>query len=144
MTPEMIARSGSEEAHQTALFAWAALELKAGRYPELEWMHAIPNGGSRGDDAKSRAIHGGKMKAQGVKTGVSDISLPVKRGPYSGLYIELKKPGKNDGGSKDQKAFGEFVKREGFCFYICEGWEHARDVLLAYMNLQSWEWMTIR
>ena len=78
MTPGQLAKSDSEAAHQTALFAWAALQVK--RWPELRWLHHIPNGGSRGDDAKSRAIRGGQLKAQGVRTGVSDVSLPVKRG----------------------------------------------------------------
>ena len=90
MKPEDLAKSGSEAAHQTALFAWAALQLQ--RWPELRWLHHIPNGGSRGDTAQGRQIRGAQLKAQGVRTGVADLCLPVKRGAYSGLYIEMKKP----------------------------------------------------
>lgn len=35
--------------------------------PELKWLHAIANGGARGDNEKSRAIRGGQLKAEGVK-----------------------------------------------------------------------------
>ena len=41
-------------------------------------------GGKR--DAKTATI----LKRQGVKAGVPDLHLPVARGGYHGLYIELK------------------------------------------------------
>jgi len=139
MTPEQLAKSDSEAAHQTALFAWAALQLK--RWPELRWLHHIPNGGSRGDNAQSRAIRGGQLKAQGVRTGVSDVSLPVKRGPYSGLYIEMKKPaekpkreGSKGGVSDEQAEFGAFVQSQGFGFVVCYSWEEAAKIIEQYLT----------
>lgn len=139
MTPEQLAKSGSEAAHQTAVFAWAALNYQ--RWPELHWLHHIPNGGSRGDDAKSRAIRGGQLKAQGVRTGVADLSLPVKRGIYSGLYIEMKKPsekpkreGSKGGVSDEQAEFGAFVKSQGFRWCVCYSWEEAVKVIEQYLN----------
>lgn len=130
MTPEQLAKSGTESGHQRALFCWAALNV--GKYPELRWLHHIPNGGSRGDSAEARAIRGNAMKAEGVKTGVSDICLPVKRGQYSGLYIEMKKPGEK--AKKEQLEFGEFVKSQGFGFCVCDHWEKARDILIEFLN----------
>lgn len=139
MTPETFAKSGSEAAHQTALFAWAALQVK--RWPELRWLHHIPNGGSRGDDAKSRAIRGSQMKAQGVRTGVADICLPVRRGGWSGLYIEMKKPSEKPvkatskgGVSDDQAEFGAFVQSQGFGWIVCYSWEDAAAVIEQYME----------
>ena len=41
------------------------------------------------------------LKKEGVKRGVPDICLPVSRGKYHGLYIEMK-AGKNKP-SKEQK-----------------------------------------
>ena len=82
MTPEQIAKSGTEESHQTALFAWAALH--ANECPQLRLLLAIPNGGLR------NKVTAGKLKAQGVKAGVPDIFLPVARGRYHGLWIEMK------------------------------------------------------
>ena len=139
MTPETLAKSGTEAAHQTALFAWAALQVK--RWPELRWLHHIPNGGSRGDDAKSRAIRGSQMKAQGVRTGVADVCLPVRRGGWSGLYIEMKKPSEKPvkatskgGVSDDQAEFGAFVQSQGFGWIVCYSWEDAAAVIEQYME----------
>jgi hypothetical protein len=138
MTPEQLAKSDTESAHQTALFAWAALHVQ--EYPELKWMHHIPNGGTRGADAKSRAIAGARLKAQGVKVGVPDVFLPVKRGPCSGLYIELKKPSakpkrNGKGGlSEEQLEFGVFVQEQGYGWAVCYGWEAAASLVVSYMH----------
>ncbi len=71
-----------ESGQQEALFTWAA--YNAGRMPELEYLHHVPNGGKR-DKATAMAL-----KRQGVKAGVPDIVLPAAREGYHGLYIELK------------------------------------------------------
>lgn len=141
MKPEQLARSGSESSEQIALFCQCALNV--GKYPELKWFHAIPNGGSRGDDEKIRMIRGARMVAEGVKNGVSDTLLPVKRSCYSGLYIEMKKrslkpkrAGSKGGCSDDQLEFGEFVKTQGYAFYACYGWEEAWECLEWYLNLE--------
>ena len=136
MTPEQIARPNSEAAHQMAVFAWAA--LNAERYPELKWLHHIPNGGSRGDTEKSRKIEGGKMKAQGVKKGVLDLMLPVRRGNYCGLYIEMKKPdqrtAKNGGASDEQIEFANFVIGQGYKALLCYTWQEAAKELEIYLK----------
>lgn len=153
---KMVEKTGSEHAHQTALFCWCAMAENFGfdaandersysepghakttygtdnAVPELHWFHAIANGGSRGDNGKSRAIRGGQLKAEGVRAGVSDTFLPVKRGCWSGLYIEMKKPGGRV--SEVQREFGAFVRSQGFGFVVCDHWEKARDVLMNYLN----------
>jgi hypothetical protein len=168
MTPATLAKSNTEHAHQVALFAWAAiaehqgfdvanmwafggLTLEAAKatgmvlpVPELHWFFAIPNGGSRGDDEKTRAIRGGALKAEGVRSGVSDTFLAVKRGEYSGLFIEMKKPSEKPvkatskgGVSDEQRSFGEFVKTQGFGFVVCYSWIEAVENLTAYLNWGS-------
>lgn len=136
IAPEQLAKSGTEDAHQMALFCWCNLNLK--KYPELRWFHAIPNGGSRGDTAQSRAIAGGKMKAGGVKPGVPDTLLPVARGGCHGLYIELKKPSrereKNGGASDPQIEFRDFAHSQGYGWALAYSWEQARDMLVAYLE----------
>ena len=72
-----------EDAEQRIIFQWAAMETAA--RPELGLLYAIPNGGKR---AIKTAI---ALKAQGVKSGVPDMCLPVARNGYHGLYIELKR-----------------------------------------------------
>lgn len=162
MKPDDIAKSGSEHSHQAALFAWCAIAhlhgfaianawadegipalKKSPRHdapdappsvPELAWYHAIPNGGSRGDTAVSARIQGGKMKAEGVKAGVVDTFLPVRRGSWPGLYIEMKKPGAITKVSAEQVAFMEFVKLQGYGVAVCDHWRKAADVLTSYLT----------
>lgn len=140
MTPEQLATNGSEQAHQTALFCWAALNTST--WPELRWLHHIPNGGSRGDK-RSAMIRGAALRAQGVKSGVSDIFLPVRRSEYSGLYLEMKAPkhkpvraGSRGGVTDDQMEFGTFVLGQGFGFAVCYGWEEASRIITQYLGHQ--------
>ena len=72
-----------EDAEQQALFEWAAYQKC--KYPELECMYHIPNEGKRSPQT------GAKLKRMGLSPGVPDICLPVARGGYSALYIELKR-----------------------------------------------------
>lgn len=130
ITPEQCAASGSEDAHQLAIQCWAALNFN--KYPELKWLHHSPNGGFRN---KREA---GKLKAMGVKRGFPDLTLLVRRGPYSGLLIELKTPErkkqKDGGASQDQLNWGEHLHKEGFGFCVCYGWQDAVAVLENYLN----------
>lgn len=125
MTPEQLAKSGTEHAHQTALMAWAALNTN--KYPELRWLLAIPNGGARS------AFTGARLKAEGVKPGVWDLLLPAAspRGAR-GLWIEMKKPG---GKLSDlQHEFGEFVKNQGYYTAVCYSWIEAKEAIEFYLG----------
>ena len=162
MNPHQLAKSDSEAAHQTALFAWASVAYLHGftlanmwskgenvaveettkpKVPELKWLHHIPNGGSRGNDVRSQQIRGAQIKEQGVRSGVSDISLPVRRGKCSGLYIEMKRPaekpkreGSKGGVSEEQREFGAFVQSQGFGFIVCYSWQEAKEIIEQYLS----------
>lgn len=124
ITPESIAKSGTEHSHQVALFIWAA--MNRAKYPELEWMFAIPNGGKRDK------ITAAKLVAEGVRSGVSDIFLPAVRDPYAGLFIEMKDmKGKE---SDKQIQFGAHVVKQGYVYRCCHGWEEARDLIVDYLE----------
>lgn len=69
----------TEAEEQIALFEWA--RLQTGRFPELALLYHVPNGGSR------NKIEAARLRAQGVKSGVPDLCLPVARGASHGLYI---------------------------------------------------------
>lgn len=115
----------SEHSHQVALFSWA--EMAAHAHPELNFMYAVPNGGLR---SKATA---GKLKAEGVKPGVPDICLPVSRGPWHGLYIEMKY-GSNRTSSL-QEAWLEGLEGQGYQAMVFWDWEKAKDHILAYLAL---------
>lgn len=113
----------NESGQQEALFSWAAYQL--GRMPELEYMHHVPNGGKRD---KATAI---ALKRQGVKAGVPDIHLPVPRGEYHGLYIELK-AGDNST-TANQKRWLKFLGQQGFYTAVCYGWQPAAELIEWYL-----------
>ena len=128
MKPEDYAKAGTEHAHQVALFMWASQHRE--EYPCLKWMYAVPNGGER------NVAVAGRLKAEGVKSGISDVCLPVARmkaaDKYHGLYIEMKKPGGKE--SKEQIEFGEFLVAQGYYYIMCDHWEKARDIIIAYFD----------
>lgn len=137
ITPEMLAKSGTEHGHQAAIFAWAAQS----DIPELKWLFAIPNG------FYGSAAQKGKMKAEGLRNGVVDICLPVGKWQgdpggneyrVCGLFIELKtedkRNHKNGGLSDEQKEFGEFVTGQGYKFCVCYSWIEAKITILKYLG----------
>ena len=113
-----------ESEEQEALFCWA--EALSGRYPCLRLMYHVPNGGQR-----SAAV-AGKLKAEGVKAGVPDICLPVSRGNYHGLYIELK-AGRNKA-TAEQEWWLSALLEEGYKAVVCRGWSSAADVIMDYLG----------
>lgn len=137
ITPEDLAKSGTEDGHQMAVFCWAADNV--GKYPELKWLHAIPNGGSR------HIVEAMKMVGAGLRSGVWDIflPLPIQRlwdKTYAGLYIEMKREerrGEKDGGlRKEQAEFGDYAEKVGYRCCVCYNWEEARDVLIKYLEFK--------
>lgn len=115
----------SEDEEQTQVVKWA--ELQMGRWPDLQWLYHIPNGGKR------RRTEAARFKAMGVKAGVPDLCLPVPKGGYHGLYIEMKR---QEGGklSKDQREWIEGLDKNGYCVRRCDGARQAIAVLEAYMR----------
>lgn len=55
----------TEAQEQMTLFSWAAMQ--SGKYPELNLLYHVPNGGSR------HKAEAGRLRAEGVKAGVPDL-----------------------------------------------------------------------
>jgi len=124
MPAKTAAHHPSESAEQRTLFRWA--DYSTGKWPELEFMYHIPNGGHR---SKATA---GRLKAEGVKRGVPDIHLPVARGGYFGMYIELKsETGRPTG---EQKGWLRHLERQGYLAVVCKGFEDAAEQITAYLE----------
>lgn len=116
----------SEAEEQTALFRWAE-DFAKYRYPELALLYHVPNGGSR------NAIEAKHLKQQGVKAGVPDICLPVARGKWHGLYIEMK-AGRNKT-TPTQDEWLENLRAQGYVAEVCYGWKQAAEMLEQYLQL---------
>ena len=114
----------SEAQEQIALIQWA--KLQSGKYPELALIYHIPNGGSR------HPAEAARLKQQGVKAGVPDLCLPVARGGYNGLYIELK-AGRNKP-TPLQNEWLSWLNQQGYRAVVCWGWQAAKDEIMAYLE----------
>lgn len=117
----------SEETEQIHLMVWC--RWAQSKYPELETIYHVPNEGKRSER------YGSLLKKMGLKPGVPDIHLPVARGKYSGLYIELKKVGGKP--TDNQLYWLELLERYGNCVAVCEGAERAEQVISAYCGRDS-------
>jgi hypothetical protein len=117
-------RKAPEHEEQAALIEWTEYNLN--RFPELEYLYAVPNGART---SRSQAV---KLKREGMKAGVPDLCLPVPRGPYHSLYIEMKA---EDGRpSVEQKRWLAFLNKHGIKAVICYGWLEAKDVIEQYLE----------
>jgi hypothetical protein len=138
MTPEQIAKSGTESAEQSALMAWCAMQSDR----RLDLLFAIPNGGER------HAAVGAKNVATGLKSGVPDLMLPVPINTvslhnepiepiFAGLFLEMKrvkhKTAKNGNCSAAQLEWHDKLREQGYAVCVAFGWIEARDILLEYL-----------
>lgn len=82
----------------------------------------------------------GRVKAakKGLRRGVSDIFIMVKRGKYSGLVIELKRKSKSKSSpvSKDQDEFLFEMDEQGFYCSVCYGFEQAQKCVKEYLTIK--------
>jgi hypothetical protein len=113
--------------HVEAVHLMRVVKLHEARFPELRLLHAIPNGGAR------NKIVAAKMKAEGVKAGVPDYCLPVPRGGFHGLYVELKRV-KGGRVETDQREWLEALETQGYRTAVAKGWEQAWGVVREYLE----------
>lgn len=116
----------TESVEQQCLMRWA--QWASGQHPELKLLYHTPNEGKR-----SRAT-GGKLRAEGLKSGVPDICLPVARGRYHSLYIELKRV-KGGRTSHEQEQWIAALQAAGHRAVVCKGWQAAQAEIEWYLNL---------
>jgi hypothetical protein len=106
---------------QMACVNWFRLQ-----YPKL-LIYAIPNGGQR------NAIVAAKMKAEGVLSGVPDLHIPVAKGRFHGLYIEMK-AGKNKP-TENQRTVMQKLQDEGYKCDVCYSFDNFVSLVNEYLRL---------
>ncbi len=114
-----------EANEQRKLFQW--INFIKNKYPETALLFHIPNGGSR------NKLEAANLKKQGVRAGVPDLFLPVARGKFHGLFIEMKY-----GMNKTTNKQSEWLKNlnaQGYAVCVCYGCEEASKKILCYLNL---------
>lgn len=115
----------TESNEQQTLFEWA--RRMEGRWPELKMLYHIPNEGKR------RQRTGARLKAEGLKSGVPDICLPVARGGHHGLYIELKRK-RNSKVTKEQMDWIADLVAQGYVAAVCRGCDEAISLITDYLS----------
>ena len=115
----------SESVEQIHLFQWA--RMQSCTMPELNLLFHIPNGGKRNITTAKR------LKAEGVKAGVPDLFLPVSRGGFFGLFIEMK-VGKNKTTEK-QEEWISALQEEGYKVVVCYGCDSAMEEIMNYLKM---------
>lgn len=119
---------GCASEHAEAVALVRACVLAEARHPELGLLFAVPNGGHRNPVVAAR------MKAEGVKRGVPDYMLPVPRGPWHGLFVELKR---ERGGrvSEDQRRMIRLLEEQGYRVVVARGWVEAYEAIMEYLGV---------
>ena len=111
-----------EAIEQAKVIAWARASER--NYPYLQLLHCSLNGVKM---TKAQAV---RAVAQGMKKGVADLFLPVKKGVFSGLYIEMKsEKGRT---SLDQSKFLTAVSENDYSAHICYSAVEAIDKIKGY------------
>ena len=117
-------RKNEEHREQAALITRVRLSVR--RYPVLELLFSVPNGGYR------NAITAKILQAEGVRPGVPDLLLPVPRPPYCGLAIEMKSARGRLGDS--QKWWRDHLAEVGWQWCMCRSAGEAWDALMEYIQ----------
>lgn len=117
-------RRHAEDRLQVEVVRWARLMEKW--HPALALLMHVPNGGRR---SKAEA---GRFKAMGVRAGVPDLFLPVPRGGWHGLWIELKSP--TGTLRPSQRDMGEKLLAEGYAVRVCRDASTAIETLTGYVT----------
>ena len=112
---------------QSAVFTWARMPSNIMKYPGLELLEGTLNG------VRLTQSQAGKAKAAGMLKGVHDVRVPVARGGFIGLSIELK-CGKNNP-TDEQLDYGEALEREGWkVMYVWDDWITVKNEIVSYLS----------
>lgn len=97
-------------------------------YPDLEpLLFAIPNGGAR-HPATAR-----RLNEEGVRAGVPDLLLALPRGPWHGLWLELKAAQRGTV-RPAQKAMHAALRGQSYRVEVPRGYEAAKAAITAYLE----------
>jgi len=111
---------------QVAVFEWAA--LYESKYPDLWFLNGSMMGGTK---IEPKLLN--KLKKAGMKKAKPDINLPVARGGYIGLWIEMKRRG-GPGPRQDQIEWLERLGRAGHYPVCCKGSDAAIRIIKQYLE----------
>lgn len=132
-------RQKIEHGIQVALFDWR--NAAKGQNPALELLHAIPNGAALKHGIRRTlsgknvrySPEGKSLRREGLTASIPDVSWPVARGCYHGLYIEHKAPKKSV--PREQRAMHLALREQGYYVAVSRDAQLSIDLLKAYWAL---------
>ena len=132
LTAAQLAKSGSEHAHQQAVFAWLNQYCPSIR----KYTFAIPNGATLAStgDKRSAAIRGSKLVAEGMTAGVPDLMCATCRHGFAGLFIEMKKL-KSGRVSDLQRDMHVLLTANLYAVRVCYTWQECVCTILEYHGI---------
>lgn len=114
----------ADEEHriQAACVRWFRAE-----YPRMvHQLFAVPNGGARSK------VTAGKLKAEGVVPGVSDLILLHRNSRYGALLIEMKTARGRQ--SDRQREWQKAMEENGYRYMVCRSVEEFINAINEYLG----------
>jgi hypothetical protein len=90
-------------------------------------IFAIPNGSNKNPASAA------KFQREGLRKGIPDLMVPIPKGGFMGLFLEMKRT-KNAKPSKEQQEWIEFLNQMGYFAIVCYGADEAIAVIQRYLN----------
>lgn len=119
----MAERSMNEHQLQCHVIRWADTAID---YPKARLLFAVPNQGKYKDSGRTY------MAAEGLRSGVPDLCLPVPSGGYGALFIEMKSAtGK---ASENQKKWLADLNLAGNYAVVCNTATKAIQTIKDYLD----------
>lgn len=115
----------TEYSEQCSIFRRAQLHSR--QWPELRFLNGSLNG------VRLTIGQAVKAKAAGMKKGVPDLQLPIRRGNYSGLFIELKRI-KGGRVEPEQKLWAAMLTSQGYKHVFAYGCDAAWKAITDYLE----------
>lgn len=110
----------TEHEEQCKVIAWADSQPEiAGR------LFAIPNGSHKSPASAA------KFKLEGLRSGVPDLFLPMRRGTFCGLFVEMKRT-KGSVTSEQQTDWHRFLNKD-YAVAVCKGANEAIAKIKEYL-----------
>ena len=123
VTKKKPATHPSEDQEQIAVVDWCT----AMRIPVAH----IPNEGNRSPQ------RGALMKRMGLQKGFPDLFVPLPRGGFHGLFIEMKAQGGKT--TKEQEEWLALLNENGYAVCVAWGAMQAVEKIKKYVRLQTYE-----
>lgn len=128
-----------ESGHQQCVIRWRNIAVDI--WPELRWLHSCPNGGY----ALSAAA-AGRLRGEGLMSGVPDLFLDVPRGAFHGLRLEMKVPPRPATAkrpralragvlSPEQQEWLGHYAANGYAAHVAYGWREAVAIIKGYLGV---------